>query len=276
MLEHYDNILKNLAEGNNADVVYLDFSKCFDKIDIGMLCHKLSQNGISSKLGLWLYNFLTKRKQFIISKEAISSPSSVISGIPQGTVLGQVLFLLFISDMNNNIESIASMFADDTRVLGNIASEEDVEKLQSDLEKIYKWAENNNMLFNNNKFEVLRYGKNTEIRDSTFYLSANDDIIEENESLRDLGVMINNQGTFNDHIDHICSKVKQKSGWILRTFKCREPYFLKTLWKQLIQPHFDYCSQLMNLNQTNINKLEKLQSCFTRKIKFQNYYCYYY
>ena len=169
-----------------------------------MLCHKLKQNGISSKLGLWLYNFLTKRKQFIISKEAISSPSSVISGIPQGTVLGQVLFLLFISDMNNNIESIASMFADDTRVLGNIASEEDVEKLQSDLEKIYKWAENNNMLFNNNKFEVLRYGKNTEIRDSTFYLSANDDIIEENESLRDLGVMINNQGTFNDHIDHIC------------------------------------------------------------------------
>ena len=118
------------------------------------------------------------------------------------------------------------MFADDTRVLGNIASEEDVEKLQSDLEKIYKWAENNNMLFNNNKFEVLRYGKNTEIRDSTFYLSANDDIIEEKESLRDLGVMINNQGTFNDHIDHICSKVKQKSGWILRTFKCREPYFL--------------------------------------------------
>ena len=226
MLEHYDNILKNLAEGNNADVVYLDFSKCFDKIDIGMLCHKLKQNGISSKLGLWLYNFLTKRKQFIISKEAISSPSSVISGIPQGTVLGPVLFLLFISDMNNNIESIASMFADDTRVLGNIASEEDVEKLQSDLEKIYKWAENNNMLFNNNKFEVLRYGKNTEIRDSTFYLSANDDIIEENESLRDLGVMINNQGTFNDHIDHICSKVMQKSGWILRTFKCREPYFL--------------------------------------------------
>ena len=82
--------------------------------------------------------------------------------------------------------------------------------------------------------------------------------------------MVNNQGTFNEHIDHICSKVKQKSGWILRTFKCREPYFLKTLWKQLIQPHFDYCSQLMNLNQTNINKLEKLQSYFTRKIKFEN------
>ena len=124
------------------------------------------------------------------------------------------------------------------------------------------------MLFNNNKFEILRYGKNTEIKDSTFYLSASNEIIEEKETLRDLGVTVNNQGTFNEHIDLICSKVKQKSGWVLRTFKCREPYFLKTLWKQLIQPHFDYCSQLMNLNQTNISKLENLQSYFTRKIKF--------
>ena len=268
LLEHHDNILKILEEGNNADVIYLDFSKCFDKIDIGLLCQKLKQNGISSKLGLWLHNFLTNRKQFIISREAISSPSSVISGIPQGTVFRPILFLLFISDIDNNIESTASMFADDTRLLGNIASEEDVENLQSDLNKIYEWADNNNMLFNNNKFEILRYGKNTEIKDSTFYLSASNEIIEEKETLRDLGVTVNNQGTFNEHIDLICSKVKQKSGWVLRTFKCREPYFLKTLWKQLIQPHFDYCSQLMNLNQTNISKLENLQSYFTRKIKF--------
>ena len=124
LLEHYDNILKVLEEGNNADVVYLDFSKCFDKIDIGLLCHKLKQNGISSKLGIWLYNFLTNKEQYILSKDAISSPSLVISGIPQGTVLGPLLFLLFISDINENVESIASMFADDTRVLGNIASEE--------------------------------------------------------------------------------------------------------------------------------------------------------
>ena len=267
LLEHYDEILKVLEEGNNADVVYLDFSKCFDKIDIGLLCHKLKQSGISSKLGIWLHNFLTNREQFVISKEAISSSSSVVSGIPQGTVLGPILFLLFISDINNDIESIASMFADDTRVLGNIASEEDVEKMQSDLNKIYKWAEDNNMLFNNSKFEILRYGTNTEIKHSTFYLTANDEIIEEKESLRDLGVIVNNQGTPNDHIDHICGKVKQKSGWILRTFKSRQPHFLKTLWKQLIQPHFDYCSQLMNLNQMNMSKLEKLQSSFTRKIK---------
>ena len=86
--------------------------------------------------------------------------------------------------------------------------------------------------------------------------------------LNNQGTFRNNQGTFSDHIDLICSKVKQKSGWILGTFKCRQPYFLKTLWKQLIQPHFDYCSQLMNLNQSSISRLEKLQSVYTCKIKF--------
>ena len=74
LLDHYDRILKILEDGKNADCVYLDFSKCFDKIDIGLLCQKLKQNGISSKLGLWLHNFFTNRKQFIISREAISSP----------------------------------------------------------------------------------------------------------------------------------------------------------------------------------------------------------
>ena len=260
LLEHYDNILKVLEEDNNADVIYLDFSKCFDKIDIGLLCHKLKQAGISSKLGIWLHNFLTNREQFVISKEGILSPSTVASGIPQGTVLGPILFLLFISDINANVESMAAMFADDTRVLCNIASEEDVEKIQADLNKIYKWAEENNMLFNKNKFELLRYGTNTEIKHSTFYLSADEEIIEEKENLRDLGVIVNNQGTFDEHIDHICSKVKQKSGWIFRTFKCRQPNFLKILWKQLIQPHFDYCSQLMNLSQTDINRLENCKA----------------
>ena len=92
------------------------------------------------------------------------------------------------------------------------------------------------MLFNNGKFELLRYGDNQEIKDTTFYLTANEDIIEEKEQLRDLGIIMNNQANFTHHVDHVSAKVKQKCGWVLRAFQCRKPFFLKLLWKQLVQP----------------------------------------
>ena len=266
LLQHYDNILNILEEGYNADCIYLDFSKCFDKIDTGLLCHKLKEAGIHSQAGIWLHNFLTNRRQYIISGDSLSRQSNVISGIPQGTVLGPILFLIFICDIDKNIDSIASMFADDTRVLGKIRTQEDVENLQLDLNKIYSWAENNNMLFNNKKFELLRYGNNEDLKTSTFYLSADNEIIEEKESLRDLGIVMNNMANFDDHIENVCSKVKQKSSWILRTFQTRQPFVLKQLWKQLVQPHIDYCSQMMVLTPGNISDLENLQRSYLSRI----------
>ena len=217
-------------------------------------------------MGIWLHNFLVNRRQYVISGDTLSQPSEVISGIPQGTVMGPILFLIFICDIDSDIDSIASMFCDDTRLMGKIKSEEDVEHLQTDLDKIYSWAENNNMLFNNKKFELLRYGPDQDIKFSTFYLSADDEIIEEKENLRDLGVIVNNKGNFDDHIANVCAKVKQKAGWILRTFQSRQPFLLKLLWKQLVQPHVDYCSQLMTLTAGNLARVENLQRNYLRKI----------
>ena len=267
LLEHHDNVLKFLENGTNVDCVYLDFSKCFDKIDIGLLCHKLKKNNINSKLGVWLHNFLVERKQHIVVDTELSSPSKVVSGIPQGTVLGPVLALIFLSDLDEGIENVASMFADDTRIMASIQEEADVEHMQEDLDRVYTWAENNNMKFNSDKFELLRYGKNQELKDNTIYFSADDNLIEEKEVLRDLGIMMNNAATFDDHIEKICKTVKQKSGWILRTFRCRKPHLMKILWKQLVQPHIDYCSQLyMPVDGRRLGDLENLQRHFTSRI----------
>ena len=149
-------------------------------------------------MGIWLHNFLVNRKQFVVSEDAISSESDVISGIPQGTVLGPILFLIFISDIDQNITSFASMFADDTRLVGNIASEEDAIQFQKDLNLIYEWAESNNMQFNDKKFELLRYGQNEELKESTSYKSSDGSQIEEKTKLRDLGIH-NGQPMSNDN-----------------------------------------------------------------------------
>ena len=122
------------------------------------------------------------------------------------------------------------------------------------------------MKFNSKKFEILRYGDKT-IKEETMYFSPDDEIIEEKDNLRDLGIQMNNKADFENHTENVCQKVKQKSGWILRTFRCRKPYFMKTLWKQLVQPHIDYCSTLyMPVTGTNLQNIEILQQHFTRRV----------
>ena len=269
LLSHYNEILKGMEEGGNIDTVYLDFSKAFDKVDIGILCHKLKELGIHGNLAIWIYNFLTNRKQAVIANGAKSSSSAVKSGVPQGTVLGPLLFLIMINDIDENIsESIISIFADDTRVTKVINKEEDLESFQEDLDKLYNWAENNNMTFNGTKFELLRYGYNEDLKNATNYLTPQaNDIIEEKETLRDLGVIMNHKATFSDHIDKVCSQVSQKAGWILRTFQCRRTSFMKQMWKSLVQGHVDYCSQLYQpLQSGSLQRLETLQKTFTKRI----------
>ena len=93
-----------------------------------------------------------------------------------------------------------------------------MEALQEDLNKLYKWQDDNNTQFNGKKFEILRYGRNQVLKNSTCYLTPNyDDIIEEKECLRDLSILMSNDGSFSNHVNLVCSKVKQKSDWILRS-----------------------------------------------------------
>ena len=273
LLEQYDKILSILEEGKNADAVYLDFSKAFDKVDKGILLRKLKAAGVTGKLGKWIQSFLSQRTQQVIVNSTKSSSSRVTSGVPQGSVLGPLLFLILINDIDKDISANISLFADDTRIFSEISSEECVENLQSNLEKLYKWESDNNMKFNGGKFELIRFGQNTELKENTVYFTPNqEDIIEEKESLRDLGVIISNAMTFSNHVDKVCSKVSQKAGWILRTFRSRKTFLLKPLFKSLLQPHIDYCSQLyFPSTQKDMQRIENLQKNFLNRITEVNH-----
>ena len=145
-----------MEEGDNVDIMYLDFSKAFDKVDHGILLRNLRNVGISGKTGKWILNFLANRNQQVIVNQDISKKSKVTSGVPQGSVLGPLLFLSMINDIIDGIQSNVSLFADDTRIGKSISSEEFGEKLQEDLNKLYSWQERNNMIFNGSKFELIR------------------------------------------------------------------------------------------------------------------------
>ena len=100
------------------------------------------------------------------------------------------------------------------------------------------------MQFNENKFELLRYGKNRDIKDSTSYFGPNSRKIEQTQCVKDLGIKMSDALSFTDHIETLCNKVQQKWGWIIRTFHARYMHTMKTLWCSIVQPHIDYCSQL--------------------------------
>ena len=160
LLEHFETVTQTLEDGDNVDVIYLDFSKAFDKVDFLVTLRKLKYLGITGNVGKWIYSFITGRTQTVIVSGIKSDVSEVKSGVPQGSVLGPLLFLILLGDIDKSVASaFVSSFADDTRVGRRIKTPADVQALQEDLNTIYRWSSKNNMNFYSDKFECIRYGK---------------------------------------------------------------------------------------------------------------------
>ena len=191
-----------------------------------------------------------------------------MSGVPEGSVLAPLCFLIYVSDIGTNISSTIRIFVDDAKVCKSVRGEAEVEQLQQDLDTLFLWARDNNMQFNGKKFQLLRYGKNTELKESTTYFTEDtSEIVEREEVVRELGILLSEDGCFKNHIDKVVAKSKQKSGWILRTFESRSPCLMQTLFKTLVLPHVDYCSQLWAPSRaSDLLRLEKIQKNFLRKI----------
>ena len=180
-----------------------------------------------------------------------SKDSPVLSGVPQGTVLGPLLFIIMISDINKDILSSKIIsFADDTRVYTNITQIENSDSLQTDLNYIYLWVINNNMLFNHQTFNYISFSSSMSSINTNVYYSPSFDIINPSENVLDLGINMSRNCSFDVHINILCKTCTELSGWILITFTSdsRDSITLMTLFNVLILPRLDYCSQLWSLH----------------------------
>ena len=250
----------------NADVVYLDFAKAFDKVDYGVLLHKLKSMGICGLMLKWLHSFLTNRKQSISVDGFLSPEGPVVSGVPQGSSLGPLLFLIHISDIDACTEfTNVSSFADDTRLLMPICDGRDHIKMQSDLNRVYDWAIKNNMTFNSDKFELLQF----KINELNFppYHTPDQSNIKEVACVKDLGVHFDSSGTFEANITEAVKKGNNMAAWILRVFATREEVPMMTLFKSMVIPRLEYCCQLWSPHLLkDIQRLEAVQRSFTARI----------
>ena len=264
LLSHVDKVLEDMEDGKGVDVIYTDFSKAFDTVETGVLLHELRECGVGGQVGRWLASFLdpSTRQQAVAVDGRVSSLSPVISGVPQGTVLGPILFLIHIRNIARGLSgsTSATSFADDTRVQKGITSIDDCEALQQDLQHIYQWADHVNMKFNSDKFECLRYWSDPSKAPDYHYLAPDKQEIKVKSELRDLGVQLSSSLSFKVHIEHTITAASRLVGWGLRSFWGRGRKVMLTLLKSLVQPKLDYCSQLWSpSDQSSINKLESIQ-----------------
>ena len=209
LLARFDHITHLLEQGKSVDVIYLDFAKVFDEVDIGLILRKLKALGISPKLGRWLHGFLLRRTHCVIVNGKNSEAHPVESRVPQSPVLGPLLFLVLIGDIDEEVSSsFLSSFADDTRIAHEISSSQDMRQLQTDLEAVYRWSKNNNMEFNSDKFEHVHYKAKNSEEPIPKCNSNNGAPIETKSRGRDHGITMSSNASFTDHISERITALK--------------------------------------------------------------------
>ena len=289
-----------LSHGIPVDVIYLDFEKAFDKVPHRRLLQELHRQGIRGQMLGWITQFLKDRKQRVRINDEYSEYTTVLSGVPQGSVLGPTLFLLYVSQISSLIKNFTSLFADDTKIFSyllrlheNLPEAADVHlhtttSLQEDLNSITEWSEKFQMSFNLSKCHILHLGHKNPNATYTMYKQHNIhktkncisyllqfhtlDAVEEEV---DLGITVDNKLKFTKHVNTKISKANKILGLIKHTFKFLTADTLTLLYKSLIRPHVEYGTPIwsphLKGDRDNIEKLQRRTTKLIPDLKDKSY-----
>jgi len=268
LLEVFSNINTILDTGDQADVVYFDLSKAFDSVPHKLLIHKLQSFGITGMLLKWLENYLTNRSQRVAFNGVYSEWLPVTSGVPQGSILGPLLFLLYINDLPNALSenTLCAIFADDTKVYRHINSHQDHLILQHDINNIFQWSKTWGLTFNKLKCNIISLKRN---HNSTEYLYSMDaTTLPRVTTAPDLGVKIAHNLHWNPHITDITTKANRRLWFTIRTLGWDAPLKTKlTLYTALVRSILEYNTTIWSpTTKDNIIALEKVQRNATNYI----------
>ena len=258
LLEFFDKITEMYDKGEAADVIYLDFSKAFDKVPAKRLLNKIEAYGVQGNILKWIENWLKNRYQRTVLNGQYSEWGQVLSGVPQGSVLGPLAFVIFIDDIDNNAKfiDILNKFADDTKGGKKIQSEDDARKLQDCLSQLVDWANKWGMAFNVDKCSVLHFGN----KNQKFKYEMNGKTLNSIDTERDLGVLVSS----NLRPSVQCLNAVRKARLALRSieigFVLRDQKVFVNIYKQFVRCHLEHASQVWNpWTVADIDKLEKVQ-----------------
>lgn len=271
LLEVMEEWSEILDSGGNIDNIYLDFSKAFDTVPHKRLKNKLYSYGIRGQVLNWIVNFLQDRKQQVRIGAATSNWADVLSGIPQGSVLGPTLFLIYINDLPEVVHNIAKLFADDTKLYKQIVDDSSCISIQDDLNELANWSEKWQLKFNAGKCKAMHLGRSNPNWNYSMKDNVSEISIENITNEKDLGVVFDNDLSFDTHIAQKVKKANQMLGLIKRTFTCLNKDIFLPLYKSLIRPQLEYATTIWYPRfRKDIISIENVQRRATRVVKELN------
>ena len=258
-----------LDSHGQVDVIYTDMSKAFDRIHHNLLLSKLQGFGFSDSLLALISSYITNRQQFVSYNGVKSNAFNASSGVPQGSNLGPLLFLLFMNDLCEHIDCEMLLYADDMKLFFEINSDYDCHHLQNQLSSFETWCGLNHLTLNVSKCKILTYTlKKSPL---IFPYKLNGNVIERTHETRDLGVTFDSKLSFAPHVNDVVSSALRLLGFIVRgTRSFASVFALETLFCSLIRSRLEYCSVVWNPYYiTHIDKLENVQRKFLKHLCFK-------
>jgi len=274
LLEALENWTKALDEGYGIDILYLDFRKAFDTVPHQRLLRKLKMYGIAGKTLDWIEAFLMPRTMRVGIRNAFSDWLDVISGVPQGSVLGPLLFLLYVNDLPKWITTNIRMFADDTKLWRKIKTGCDSQQLQNDLDSLIKWSTIWQLKFNPNKCNVMHVGHEVDTR---YFITDGDSRVElvTVEEEKDLGVHFSKDLKPSTQCITSAAKARKIIGLVRRHFRRMDKSDFLLIYKTYIRPHLEYCVQSWSPYLIkDIECLERVQRTATKLVPALRKHCY--
>ena len=258
LLQTVHDLAHSLDKRKQTDIIIMDFSKAFDSVPHNRLLYKLHKYGITGHLHSWISEFLTKRTQRVVVDGEQSEWVKVQSGVPQGTVLGPLLFLIYINDLPLNINSEVRLFADDCVMYHTITNDQDADTLQQDLHTLTQWQDNWQLKFNPDKCHVLKVTNSKTPKQHTYTLGNS--TLQETHSHTYLGVELSSDLKWKNHINKITAKANRALGFVRRNLHPLPRDLKVTAYQTLVHPHLEYCATVWDpFTQDQIKQIESIQ-----------------
>ena len=266
---------KLLEEGKDICAVFLDYRKAFDSVPHRTLIEKLEGIGVNPYIIAWLSDYLTSRKQRVVVDGSMSSPTDVFSGVPQGSILGPLLFLIYIDgvtevELSNNSRLV--LYADDVLIYSPISCHTDCQLLQHDINTICAWSIEQHLTLNPQKCKFTTISRKRKPTTTPFTFKLNNFPMEEVDQFKYLGVLFCHNLSWSPHITATCAKAKKILGLLYRRFyNHSSSECLKQLYLSLVRPHLDYAAQVWDpYLQKDVQLLENTQK-FALKLISHNW-----